>query len=82
MAKVIARIDNYDPRWGSDYMTGLFDDGTEIEKKDWLLDNCKCAEPVSVEEDEIFDDLIGEGDGWMITYGDYGMIEEIKLIEL
>ena len=82
MAKIVARFDFYEHKWGSVEADEVFEHGTDEKKREWLLENYKCENPDECELDEVFDDIIGEGDGFMITYGDYGMIEEIKLIEL
>lgn len=82
MAKLVAMIDFYSPLWESQEMDAVFKNGTDEEKKDYLLAHGKLEEPEEVDEDEIFDEEIGRGKDFVIYYDDWGMLESVKLIEL
>ena len=81
MAKLVAQIDFLDDLWESKEMSEVFTNGTDEEKSDYLLEHGK-IEPEEVELDEIHDEEVGKGDGFVIYYDDWGMLESVKLVEL
>lgn len=81
MAKLVAMIDFHDDLWESEEMVNVFKNGTDEEKRDYLLAHGKMDEPKEVEEDEIHDEEIGSGDGYAIYYDDWGMLESVKLVK-
>lgn len=82
MAKLVAMIDFYSPLWESQEMTDVFDNGTDEEKRDYLLKHGKLESPEDVDEDEIHDEEIGRGGEFVIYYDDWGMLGSVKLVEL
>ena len=81
MAKLTAKIDFHDSLWESDEMKDVFTNGTDEQKRDFLLANGKLEEPEEIDKDEIFDELIGSGSNFEIYYDDWGMCESVYLIE-
>lgn len=81
MAKLTARIDYTNSLWESKGMVDVFRNGTDEEKREWLLANCKMEEPEEIDKDEIFDEELAKGSHFSIIYYDYGMYEDVKLIE-
>ena len=75
MAKLVAYIDFYSPLWETELPKVKNED-----LKEWLLNNCKCDEPEECDKDEVYDGILYEGADYRITFGDWGIIEEIKLI--
>ena len=82
MAKLVAMIDFLSPLWDSQEMNDVFDNGTDEEKRDYLLKNGKFDEPEEVDPNEIHDEEIANGDDFVIYYDDWGMLESVKLVEL
>jgi hypothetical protein len=63
-------------------MTSVFKDGTDEEKRQWMLGNCKCEEEdVNTDGLLFYDEKIVDNDRFLIYYADLGMIEEVVLIE-
>ena len=81
MAKLTARIDFYNNLWESKQMVDVFQNGTDEQKRDWMLANCKLEEPEDCDLDEIFDEEIAKGSNYAIFYDDWGMCESVYLIE-
>ena len=76
MAQLIAYIDFYDPRW---------DSLQAVRKEDlrgWMLNNCKLEHPEECESDEVHDITVDQGEGYILYYSDWGLIEELRLIGL
>jgi hypothetical protein len=82
MAKLVAIIDFYDNVWGSQEMNAVFKNGTNEEKRDYLMAHGKCEKPREVDEDLIFDHEIGRGKDFVIYYDDRGMLESVTLVKL
>lgn len=77
MATLIAKIDNFDPRWAE---LEKVMDGTPKEIHDWLLENAACPRE-ETDMDEVYDDVILQNPEWVITYRDL-MCETCYLYEL
>ena len=82
MAKLVAIIDFHNNVWGSQEMDSVFKNGTDEDKRDYLMAHGKCEEPEEIDEDVIFDQEIGRGKDFVIYYDDWGMLESVTLIEL
>jgi len=80
MALLTAQIDNFSPLWDSGELENIIQHGTSEEVKTWLLTNCPC-DPEQIDIDEVFDDVLLQDPSYLVTYGDYGFIETLKLIE-
>lgn len=61
-------------------MDDVFRKGSDDDKYLWMLAHCKC-ESEEIDIDEIYDEILAEGDNFRITYLDSGLLEEIKVIE-
>ena len=83
MARITARIDFYDSLWESKEMVDVFKSGTDEEKKDWMLANCKCenVEEFNIGELYCYDEKLADSEKFFIYYADLGMIEEVVLVE-
>lgn len=64
-------------------MISVFKDGTDEEKRQWMLDNCKCEEQEDINTDGLlyYDEKLADNERFLIYYADLGMIEEVVLIE-
>ena len=82
MAQIIARIDFYDPKWESKEMVDVFQNGTDEQKHDWMIDNCKCKEIENVDIGKLFyyDEKLVDNEKYFIYYVDLGIIEEVVLV--
>ena len=82
MAKITARIDFLDSKWESKEMVSVFQNGTDEEKRSWMLDNCKCEEE-SINLDGLFyyDEKLTDNKSFLIYYADLGFVEEVVLID-
>ena len=82
MAKITAQFDFFSPLWESEESVEVFKNGTDEEKKDWMLANCKCDEPQEIDKDDIYsDEVLADNEKYTIVYYDYGFIEGVRLIE-
>jgi len=82
MAKITARIDFMDSKWNSEEMNSVFQNGTDEEKRDWMVKNCKCENEEEINIEGLFyDGKLAENDRFFIYYADLGFIEEVVLIE-
>lgn len=81
MAKLTARIDFHNSLWESDEMKDVFTNGTDEQKRVYLLANGKVEEPLDYDIDEILDEIIAKGSNYAIYYDDWGMCESVYLIE-
>ena len=83
MAKIVARIDFENPKWESEEMVDVFQNGTDEEKRDWMVNNCKCEdeEEIKIEDFFYYDEKLTDNEKFFIYYADLGMTEEVVLIE-
>ena len=80
MEKITAEFDIFSPLWGNEESVKVFKDGTDEEKRDWMLANCKC-EPKEC-EDAIYDEILASNEHFFIYYYDYGFNTGVRLVEL
>ena len=80
MATLIARIDFFSPLWENGELEKILCNKDNEYIISWLKDNCACMHE-TVDLDNVFEEAIIDFSGYLVTYHDGGMIEDIKLYE-